>query len=350
MSFKAIVFGPQGPKFTKNERDLIMKYRPLGIILFKRNCQDVKQIRGLTNEFRDLVQASNAMVMIDQEGDAVTRLKAPLWPNLPAFNTLGALVNSNNALAEHATRLHAQATAAMLREVGVNVITSPCLDLQFDFGHKVIGSRAFSDDYKIVSKLGQLMISEFKAQNIATIIKHLPGHGRAMADSHLQLPLINASLSELERSDFIPFSEVMGYDMAMVAHLLIPALDKDLASSQSKKTQQYIVDHLKIKCPLISDSIEMQALSGSLVQRSQAVFAAGYDIVLSGKASEEELAELLENAASFSSKAFEGLNLPSPDHSKHSDAALKYFGLGREIAQIMKDNGVALSSGIDHTA
>jgi beta-N-acetylhexosaminidase len=281
-SCRAFITGVQGFTWTDEEIDFITQFKPWGLILFKRNIDTPHQVKDLIAQFRHMVARPNAPVLIDQEGGRVQRLGPPHWPVYPAAAWFESLPHKTRAekyqLAEKAALLMAHD----LHELGINVDCLPVLDVPARDGHDVIGNRAYSDDPTLVAQYGQHVLSGLEAGGVLGVIKHIPGHGRARADSHKELPIVTASRDELERIDFQPFVALAAQaPMAMTAHVVYTALDPHAPATTSPLIVHEIIrHHIGFDGLLMSDDLSMKALSGSFADRTKAVFAAGVDIAL----------------------------------------------------------------------
>jgi len=274
--------GCAGLALTPEERALFRDVDPLGLILFKRNCDTSEQVRALTSEFRAIVGRDDTPVLIDQEGGRVARLRPPLWPSHPPAAVFGRLAERDGIERAVATaRLNARIIAATLRDLGVDVDCAPVLDVPIAGSHDVIGDRAFSGDPRVVATLGRATADGLIAGGVTPIIKHLPGHGRAIVDSHHELPRVDASLEELEALDFAPFRDLADLPAGMVAHILLSAVDPERSAGASPKVVREVIrGTIGFHGLLFSDDIGMNALVGSQRERAEAVVAAGVDIVL----------------------------------------------------------------------
>jgi beta-N-acetylhexosaminidase len=294
VEFKAFISGCASTSLTDDERALFAEARPCGLILFARNCQSVAQLRALTEDFRDVVESDNALVLIDQEGGRVQRLRPPRWRNMPPARVYGDLYLYDQEGARAAALAGARLIAAELREAGITVNCAPVLDVPEAGSHDIIGDRAFSFDSDVVSDLGRAVVEGTLAGGVLPVIKHVPGHGRAMADSHLALPRIDASAEELIDVDFRPFMALCHAPLAMTAHVLLTAFDDERPASVSAVIMGEVIRELIGLTGLVmSDDIGMQALGGPFSERAAAVIDAGCDVALHCSG---ELAEMREVA------------------------------------------------------
>jgi beta-N-acetylhexosaminidase len=289
---RAVILGCAGPRLSAEERGFFSRFNPLGFILFARNVEAPDQLRALIAELRRSVGRADAPVLIDQEGGRVQRLRPPHWRAAPPPARFGELALRDSAAASEAARINAQLIGAELADLGIDTVCAPVLDLRFPGAHEVIGDRAFSSDPEIVSLLGRASCEGFFAAGVVPIVKHSPGHGRGMVDSHLSLPVVEASRSELERSDFRPFKALADMPWAMTAHVVYRAIDAGRPATTSPLiVDQVIRRHIGFDGVLIGDDLSMEALHGSIAERAEATLAAGCDLALhcNGKMDEMEM-------------------------------------------------------------
>ncbi len=321
----AAVVGVAGLELSPEEQSLLRETRPLGFILFARNCRDGDQIRHLVQCLRDSLQDAAAPVFIDQEGGRVTRLKPPTWPAITAAGPIGALAKEGLAQAREAAWLQARLIAADLEPLGITVNCAPCLDLHLPGQTTAIGDRAYAEDPVLVASLGKTAIEGFIAGGVLPVIKHMPGHGRAVVDSHLELPRVAASLSELRAADWRPFGTLADHTpFGMTAHIQFSALDKTRPATQSATIiQEVIRGEIGFKGALLSDDLSMEALGGSLGERAAAAMAAGCDLALHCNGDFEEMRQVLAAAGPLSGEALDRVRqaLAWPASAKPFDAA-----------------------------
>lgn len=302
----AVIFGCEGPVLSDWERDFFAESNPFGFILFKRNCETPEQLRHLTYDLREAVGREDAPILVDQEGGRVTRLKPPHWRAAPAPGRLGQLMEDDPELAEEAVRLNTRLLAAELRDVGMNVNCIPSLDLAFPGAHDVIGDRAFAATPEIAAKLGKVCIETCLSSGVMPVIKHMPGHGRAMVDSHLSLPVVDAGLEELQGTDFEAFRLRADAPWAMTGHVVYTAVDPDRPATASPKVVKEIIrDYIGFKGLLLTDDLSMEALSGDLGERTAAAMAAGCDIALHCNGKADEMQAVAANSRIMSEEARE---------------------------------------------
>jgi beta-N-acetylhexosaminidase len=273
---RAAVLGCAGPSLGAEERAFFSDAQPWGLILFKRNVVDRAQLRALAHDFRAIVGRADAPVLIDQEGGRVQRMGPPHWLAYPAAARFAA----TNA-PERAAWLAARLIAADLFEVGINVNCAPVLDVAGEGMHAAIGARAFSDSAERVAALGRAYADGLIAGAVAPVVKHIPGHGRAQVDSHLDLPVVTASREALAARDFLPFAALSDLPMAMSAHIVFTAIDdKAPATTSPRVVSQIMRGAIGFDGLIFSDDTSMKALRGSFTEKTRAIFAAGLDIVL----------------------------------------------------------------------
>jgi beta-N-acetylhexosaminidase len=281
VDFKAFISGCAGTSLSDDERRFFAETRPCGLILFARNCDTQEQLRALIDSFKQSVESDEVLVLIDQEGGRVQRLRAPLWRTMPPASCYGLLYETDPEAAKRAAFAGARLIAQELRDIGVNVNTTPVLDVPEKGSHKIIGDRAFSTDPDTVIALGRAVMDGCLAGGVLPVIKHVPGHGRAKADSHLSLPRIDVAASELEAIDFKPFHALRDSPLAMTAHVLLPAFDDRRPASTSPVIMGEVIrDRIGLTGLIMSDDLGMKALGGPFAERARDVIAAGCDVAL----------------------------------------------------------------------
>ena len=284
MTELAVIFGLQGPKLTAAEKAFFRDTRPWGFILFSRNIETPKQVRKLTQSLRECV-GRNCLIFIDQEGGRVQRLKPPHWHDYPSLGHVTAQFHLSPKKIRRAVFLHHRLIAADLRAIGITANCSPVLDIPVKGADPIISDRALGTNAKDVIDLAQPAMAGLMTGGIAPVIKHIPGHGRATVDSHKALPVIKKWLPGLVGTDFKPFKALNHAPMAMTAHLIIEAIDRENPVTLSKRCIDFIRNRLEFDGLLMSDDLDMKALSGSLTSNTRKTYAAGCDIALqcSGK-------------------------------------------------------------------
>ena len=274
------IFGVGGTALSDAERSFLKDVQPVGYILFGRNCENRDQVRALTDSLRELHGRDDLIVSIDQEGGRVQRMKAPEWRAYPAGAAFDRLYEAAPASAMQAARLNAEALALDLAEVGINVNFHAPFDVRREETDDVIGDRALGHDPMRVAALGRAVLAGHAAAGVAGCLKHMPGHGRATADSHKSLPVVTASAEELE-DDIAPFQALRDAPVGMTSHILFTAWDETRPATLSPTI---INDIIRTKIGftglLLTDDIDMQALDGTVPERAERAIAAGCDVVL----------------------------------------------------------------------
>ncbi len=284
---KAIVIDATGTELTTEERALFKAEKPAGFILFKRNCVSKDQVRKLVDSVRECVGDENLPVLIDQEGGTVARLRAPEWHEYPAAKIFGELVQKSEAEGLEATRINSYLMALDLADIGITVNCAPVVDVPAPDCHQFLaGSRTYSDSPEMVGRMGEAVCRGLLDGGITPVIKHIPGHGRARVDSHFALPVTDADLTELSRTDFKPFKYLSQTDMktavwAMAAHVVFSSIDSDSAASVSAKIVEDVIrGGIGFTGVLLADDVSMKALGGTLETRIASTMAAGMDLTM----------------------------------------------------------------------
>lgn len=281
----ACVFSVEGETLTMAERSLFSAAQPFGFILFGRNCKSPEQLRKLTDQLRSTV-GWHCPIMIDQEGGRVARLRSPQWPEFPPAKYFGDQITSCGDTDN--LRRDMGAMAAMLRDIGIDTNCAPVCDVLFPETHQVIGDRAYSSDPRCVAQAAAVTAEAFLNAGVQPIIKHLPGHGRATADSHLALPVVSAAPEVLAETDFYPFRALATSPIAaklwgMVAHIVYDKIDPDLPSTLSRTVIQDVIrGQIGFQGLLLTDDLDMKALEkyGSIPDRANLSLQAGCDVAL----------------------------------------------------------------------
>lgn len=289
---KPVIFGLSGLALTPEERDFFREADPLGYILFKRNCGDRAQMKALTDSLRDLSGRADLPILIDQEGGRVARMQPPEWPAFPTGEAFDRLYDVAPVSAIEAARASAQALGMMLAEAGVTVNCAPLLDVRQPDGTPAIGDRALGSEPMRVAALGQAILEGMRRAGVVGVIKHIPGHGRAVVDSHLELPRVTADAAALE-IDIEPFARLHDAPMAMTCHLVFEAWDRARPATLSPIVIQDIIrGRIGFDGLLMTDDIDMKALSGTAGEKAGAALAAGCDVVLDCWARMDEMVEI----------------------------------------------------------
>jgi beta-N-acetylhexosaminidase len=304
---QAAIYGLSGPALTDNERAFFRDADPAAYILFKRNCVDSAQLKALTASLRDLSGRDDLPILIDQEGGRVARMQPPEWPKFPAAWSFAELYGKAPISAIEAEMANGRALAVMLREHGINVDCLPLLDVRQPDADEIIGDRALGAEPMQVAALGRAVLDGFAAAGVVGVMKHIPGHGRALCDSHKELPVVTASSAELE-PDLEPFERLNWAPMGMMAHVVYTAWDKERPASQSPTIVREIVrGRIGFDGWLMSDDIGMEALKGDFAERAAGVIAAGCDVVLHCSGKMDEMVAVAGAVPAMSAEANERL-------------------------------------------
>ena len=309
------IYGCAGPVLSAAERDFFRDVRPWGFILFGRNIENADQIRALVAALRETVEDGAAPILIDQEGGRVARLKPPLWAQRPAAALFGALYAQNQERAREATYLNARLIAHDLSSLGINVDCLPVLDVPVPGAHDIIGDRAFATDPATIIDLGRAQIQGLMEGGVLPVMKHIPGHGRAGADSHLALPRVSATVEELSASDFVTFRSLDSCPIAMTAHVVYDSIDPQRPATTSPKVIRDVIrGEIGFGGLLMSDDLSMKALDGPLALRAKAALFAGCDLALHCNGDMDEMKDVASEV-----KELDGLSL------KRSEQALAHL-------------------------
>ena len=280
MAARAFITGLGGLTFAANERAFVREARPWGLIIFKRNVSTPKQVTELISSFREAV-GWEAPVLVDQEGGRVQRLGPPHWPAYPAGARYGALYDRDKTAGLAAARLAGHLIAADLSVLGIDVDCLPLADVPVPGGDPVIGDRAYGTEPAKVAAIAAAIAQGLQAGGVLPVLKHLPGHGRASQDSHAKLPVVDTDRATLEATDFAAFRPLAGLPLGMTAHVVFSAIDPVAPATTSvTMVREVIRGFIGFKGLLMSDDVSMNALSGTIAERSRAAFAAGCDVVL----------------------------------------------------------------------
>jgi beta-N-acetylhexosaminidase len=306
MSTRAFITGVSGLQLTADERAFLRAERPWGFILFKRNIETPAQVSALVRELRGVIGKTDAPVLIDQEGGRVARLGPPHWPVYPPGAVFGTLYDLDRNLGLTAARLSARLIAADLVDLGITVDCLPLADVPVPGADAVIGNRAYGTEPGKVAAIARAVTDGLEQGGILPVLKHIPGHGRATADTHLRLPLVDTSEAELERTDFAAFRPLADLPMAMTAHVVFSALDPaQPATTSATMIEQVIRGVIGFQGLLMSDDVSMNALAGSIAQRTQAIVTAGCDMVLHCNGKLDEMRAVARETPLLTGKALE---------------------------------------------
>ena len=277
---QAAIYGLEGLALSESERDFFRDAKPAGYILFRRNCRDRAQLRALTDSLRSLEGHDNVPILIDQEGGRVARMRPPEWPAFPTGEAFDRLYQLAPSSAIEAARVNARALGLMLAEVGVTVDALPMVDVRQPGASDIVGDRALGSNPMQVSALGRAILDGLMSAGVLGIVKHIPGHGRALVDSHHELPVVEDD-EEALAIDLEPFERLRDAPMAMTSHLLYKAWDAERPASQSPIVINDIIrQRIGFDGFLMSDDIGMEALAGDHGERAAACIAAGCDVAL----------------------------------------------------------------------
>ena len=298
----AAIYGCSGHRLTEAEKEFFAEVRPWGFILFRRNIDSPEQVRALTRELRDCIDNADAPILIDQEGGRVQRMGPPHWPKYPPAEAYLKAAEDPMA-ARELVRLGARLMAHDLKAVGINVDCLPVLDVPVPGAHDIIGDRAYARDPATVAQLGRAAAEGLLAGGVLPVIKHVPGHGRAFADSHKALPVVHAGLEALEEWDFAPFRALSDMPLAMTAHVVFEAVDPKRPATTSRKAVKLMRGGLGFGGLIMTDDLSMKALSGSLRERAEASLKAGCDVVLHCNGGLDEMRSVAEGVGKLKGKA-----------------------------------------------
>jgi beta-N-acetylhexosaminidase len=306
MAAHAFITGVSGFTLTAEERDFMRASRPWGFILFKRNIETPSQVTALIAELRGSIDEPDAPVLIDQEGGRVQRFGPPHWPVYPPGAVFGTLYDIDHKLGLTAARLSARLIAADLIDLGVTVDCLPLADVPVAGADAVIGARAYGTEPGKVVAIARAVTEGLEQGGVLPVLKHIPGHGRATADTHFKLPVVDTPKTELERTDFAAFQPLADLPMAMTAHVVFSALDPaQPATTSATIIEQVIRGSIGFQGLLMSDDVSMNALAGSIAERTRAIVSAGCDMVLHCNGDLDEMREVAREAPVLSGLALD---------------------------------------------
>ena len=304
MGTRAFITGVAGTDLSAEEREFIAAAQPWGFILFKRNIETPAQVSALTGALRALTGDADAPVLIDQEGGRVQRFGPPHWPIYPSGAVFGRLYDIDQALGLAAARLSARLIADDLIRTGVTVDCLPLADVPVAGADAVIGDRAYGTEPAKVAAIARAVTDGLDGGGVLPVLKHIPGHGRATADTHFKLPVVDTAESELERTDFAAFRPLADLPMAMTAHVVFSAVDAaHPATTSATMIERVIRGFIGFQGLLMSDDLSMNALAGSIAERTRAVLAAGCDMVLHCNGKLDEMRQVARETHELSGKA-----------------------------------------------
>ena len=292
MNRKALIIGVKGLALTNEEMQLLKVKKPWGVILFSRNIRDILQLKSLISMIKNSIKDKNYPILIDQEGGSVSRLNKIFDLSLFSQDHFGRLYKENKINFLHHYKIYIDKVCDILRNVGININTVPVLDIRRKYTHKIIVNRSFSSDSATVSKIGKLCIDLYKKNKIATVIKHIPGHGLSKCDSHYHLPVIKSKKRELIKKDFRPFKECESL-FAMTAHVVYSIYDPIYSATHSKIIIEDVIrKYIGFKGLLISDDISMKALKYGLKDNAIKALNAGCNLIMHCNGNINEMREL----------------------------------------------------------
>lgn len=304
MTASALIAGCTSKELTPDEKAFFRAERPWGFILFKRNVETPDQVRRLVDAFRKCVDRDDAPVLIDQEGGRVQRLGPPHWPVYPSGRDYGVVHANDPFLGREIARLGARLMAHDLKALGITVDCLPVLDVPVPGAHDVIGNRAYSSDPATIALLGRAASEGLIAGGVLPVIKHIPGHGRAGADSHLALPVVDTDRETLSKTDFLPFRHLADMPLAMTAHVVYSAIDPKRPATTSRKVMRDVIrGEIGYDGLVMSDDLSMQALAGDFARRAKDSLKAGCDVVLHCNGNMAEMKAIIKAVPELKGKA-----------------------------------------------
>ena len=292
---RAFIIGIKGTKLKNREILFLKKYKPWGVILFSRNINTISQTQELTDHIKKIFKDKYYPILIDEEGGRVSRLRKFIDNSVFSADFFGKLFIKDKKKFNIYFDVYVKQIGHLLNILGININSVPVLDVRRKITNKIIGSRSYSSKAKIVSKIGKFCISNFHKQRIATIIKHIPGHGLAKVDSHKKLPIVNKSLGEMSKIDFFPFKNNKSL-LAMTAHIMYSKIDENNTATHSKKVIKLIRKKIGYKNLILSDDISMNALKYSITENTIRAFNAGCNLVLHCNANYSEMLQVANNS------------------------------------------------------
>ena len=306
MRISPIIFGCKGTRLTDEEKAFYRAVQPWGFILFSRNVETPEQVTALIAEMRSCVEHEDVGILVDQEGGRVRRLRPPHWAEYHSARVIGLHYQQSKARGKRIAWLQSRLMAFDMVKLGINVDCLPVLDVPVPGAHDVIGDRAYGSDVSSISEMGRDAAQGMLDGGVLPVIKHIPGHGRSMVDSHLDLPRVDTDLQTLKKTDFEPFRRLADMPVAMTAHVIYDAIDKQAPATTSKTVINAIIrDYIGFDGLLMCDDLSMQALSGDFSERVQSSFAAGCDVVLHCNGEMEEMRQVADALPEFGDKAYQ---------------------------------------------
>lgn len=344
---KPVIFGLSGLVLTEDEKQFFRDCAPAGYILFGRNIENRAQLRSLTDSLKSLHGDDNLPILIDQEGGRVARMKPPEWPAFPAGGSFDALYEAAPMSAIEAARVNAQAIGLSLDEVGITVNCLPLLDVRVPETHAAIGDRALGSDAKQVAALGRAQIDGMARAGVVGVVKHMPGHGRASIDSHYGLPHVDANAGALEQ-DLAPFRTLNDAPMGMTGHILFDAWDSQYCATMSPTIIADIIrGSIGFDGLLMSDDLDMKALSGDVSDRAAGCIAAGCDIALNCWGRMDEMLRIANKLPDITAAGAARLEramatrLSAPDHIESSELFAELLNKRDQLLALLTDGADA---------
>lgn len=299
MTIRNIIFGISGKTLLPEEKAFFAKINPYGFILFSRNIEDPTQVKELIKELKECVSNTNLHILVDQEGGRVRRLKPPHFKDAKSAQTFRELAEKNLTDAkEKVFKAHFE-MGLELKELGFTMNCAPVADVYHSWAHDIIGDRSFGTDPEQIAELCKSALDGLNKAGIEGVIKHIPGHGRALADSHFELPRVNTSLNELEETDFKVFKLLRDAPFAMTAHVVYDALDQQNPATTSSIAINYIREQLGFNGAIMSDDLAMKALSGTPAENARAALDAGCDLLLHCNGNMTEMLDIVHEVYPF---------------------------------------------------
>jgi len=318
-NYLPLICGITGPEISEVEIQFIKRFNPWGVIIFERNCKSKNQLTELTGTLRAITHR-HLPIFIDQEGGKVSRINYSDSVVFESAKIFGDILEKNIELGSRALSLHSMIMASSLRELGININTIPVLDIPSKNESGIIGDRSYSYNKEVAAKAGRVVIESLSANGVAPVIKHIPGHGRAKVDSHLDLPIVETSMSELEEVDFYPFKENKNTDLAMTAHIIYKDIDADQPATLSKKVINDIIrKKIGFNGLIMTDDISMKAIKISVADAAVKSLDSGCDLVLHCNGNMKEM----ESIAESTNKEVNLIGIP--------DNLIKIFGIKSSV-------------------
>ena len=292
---RSFIVGLKSTKLNNLEVKFLKRYKPWGVILFSRNIKSINQAKELTKNIKKIFHDDNYPILIDQEGGRVSRLSKIIDTSIFTGEYFENLYKKDYRKFKVILKLYIKTISVILKKIGVNINTVPLLDVRFKNGHNIIGNRSFGSDPKIINKIGDFFIKEYHKNHIGTVIKHIPGHGRAKVDSHLTTPTVSSKINLLKKIDFATFKKKNSF-FAMTAHIIYKDIDKENPATHSKKIIELIRNKIKYRNILMSDDISMKGLKLSIKDNTIKAFEAGCNLVLHCNGRLDEMHIVAENS------------------------------------------------------